>query len=252
VVISGSGWGSEMSLVHITQISKQYACGAGVVRAVSDVSLSIEPGEFVAVRGRSGSGKSTLMHLLGLLERPDCGKYVLNAREVANLSEDARSSIRSDEIGFIFQFPALLPRVSALENVELPLAYAGIRRQERRRRAKDALDRVGLADRVHHLPNQLSGGEQQRVVVARAVVNNPSLILADEPTGALDSRTGDEIMSLFAGLHRDGRTIVVVTHAAEVAARARRQITLHDGRIVEDIPSQPRVPGKGGGGSLPQ
>jgi putative ABC transport system ATP-binding protein len=241
-----------MSLVRVMGISKQYACGTGFVRAVSDVSLSIEPGEFVAIRGRSGSGKSTLMHLLGLLERPDRGTYVLKTREVANLSEEARSSIRSDDIGFIFQFPALLPRVSALENVELPLVYAGIRRRERRRRAKDALDRLGLADRIHHLPNQLSGGEQQRVVIARAMVNNPSLILADEPTGALDSRTGDEIMSVFEHLHRDGRTIVVVTHAAEVAARAERQITLHDGRIVEDIPNRPEVAAKAGRGSLPQ
>lgn len=239
-----------MSLVRVMGISKQYACGTGVVRAVSDVSLSIEPGEFVAIRGRSGSGKSTLMHLLGLLERPDRGTYVLKTREVANLSEEVRSSIRSDDIGFIFQFPALLARVSALENVELPLVYAGIRRQERRRRAKDALDRVGLANRVHHLPNQLSGGEQQRVVIARAVVNNPSLILADEPTGALDSRTGDEIMSLFEGLHRDGRTIVVVTHAADVATRAQRQITLHDGRIVEDLPGRPEASTGIGGGSL--
>lgn len=241
-----------MSLVRVMGISKQYACGTGFVRAVSDVSLSIEPGEFVAIRGRSGSGKSTLMHLLGLLERPDRGTYVLKTREVANLSEEARSSIRSDDIGFIFQFPALLPRVSALENVELPLVYAGIRRRERRRRAEDALDRVGLSDRVRHLPNQLSGGEQQRVVIARAMVNNPSLILADEPTGALDSRTGDEIMSVFEHLHRDGRTVVVVTHAAEVAARAERQITLHDGRIVEDIPNRPEVAAKAGCGSLPQ
>jgi putative ABC transport system ATP-binding protein len=239
-----------MSLVRVMGISKQYTCGTGLVRAVSDVSLAIEPGEFVAIRGRSGSGKSTLMHLLGLLERPDRGTYVLKTREVANLSEEVRSSIRSVDIGFIFQLPALLARVSALENVELPLVYAGIRRRERRRRAKDALDRVGLANRVHHLPNQLSGGEQQRVVIARAVVNNPSLILADEPTGALDSRTGDEIMSLFEDLHRDGRTIVVVTHAAEVAARAQRQITLHDGRIVEELLGRPEAPTRITGGSL--
>jgi putative ABC transport system ATP-binding protein len=174
------------------------------------------------------------MNLVGLLERPDCGEYVLQGREVATLSEDTRASIRSKDIGFIFQLPALLPRASALENVELPLVYAGVRRPERRRRAKNALDRVGLADRGHHLPNQLSGGEQQRVVIARAMVNDPALILADEPTGALDSRTSDEIMSLFEDLHRDGRTIILVTHAAEVADRADRQITLHDGRVVED------------------
>jgi putative ABC transport system ATP-binding protein len=198
------------------------------------VTLSIERGEFVAIRGRSGSGKSTLMNLLGLLERPDCGEYALNGREVAKLSEDTRASIRSRDIGFVFQLPALLPRASALENVELPLIYAGVHRRERRRRAKEALDRVGLGDRSHHSPNQLSGGEQQRVVIARAMVNDPALILADEPTGALDSRTSDEILSLFEDVHRDGRTIVMVTHAAEVADRAARQITLHDGRIVDD------------------
>ncbi len=224
-----------MPLVQVSAISKRYPSGGSFVRAVSDVSLAIEDGEFIAIRGRSGSGKSTLMHLLGLLERPDSGAYLLRAREVETLSEEERASIRSDDIGFIFQLPALLPRVSALENVELPLVYAGVSRQERRCRAKDALDRVGLADRLHHVPNQLSGGEQQRVVIARAMVNDPALILADEPTGALDSRTSDEIMSLFEDLHRDGRTIIVVTHTAEVANRTERQITLHDGRIVEDV-----------------
>jgi putative ABC transport system ATP-binding protein len=198
------------------------------------VSLAIEHGEFVAIRGRSGSGKSTLMNLLGLLDRPDCGEYVLNDREVAKLSEDRRAAIRSRDIGFIFQLPALLPRATALENVELPLVYAGIPPSKRRRAARDALDRVGLADRSHHWPNQLSGGEQQRVVIARATVNDPALILADEPTGSLDSATSNEILSLFEMLHRNGHTIIVVTHATEVADRARRQITLHDGRIIED------------------
>ena len=226
-------------LVCATGISKHYRSGAAVVRAVSNVSLSIRHGEFVAIRGRSGSGKSTLMNLLGLLERPDSGEYALNGRPVAKLGEDARASIRGRDIGFIFQLPALLPRASALENVELPLLYAGVGRLERRRRSKDALDRVGLANRSHHWPNQLSGGEQQRVVIARAMVNDPALILADEPTGALDSTTSDEILSLFEGLHRDGRTIIVVTHAAEVAARAQRRITLHGGRIVEDDAASP-------------
>jgi putative ABC transport system ATP-binding protein len=221
-------------LVQTVGISKHYPSGGSVVRAVSDVSVAIEHGEFVAIRGRSGSGKSTLLNLLGLLERPDRGQYALNGRAVAKLSEDARATIRSQDIGFIFQLPALLPRATALENVELPLVYAGVRRADRRRRAKDALERVGLAGRSHHWPNQLSGGEQQRVVIARAVVNNPALILADEPTGALDSNTSDGILSLFEGLHRDGRTIIVVTHAAEVADRAQRRITLHDGQIVED------------------
>jgi putative ABC transport system ATP-binding protein len=223
-----------MPLVQTVGISKHYPSGKTLIRAVSNVSLSIERGEFIAIRGRSGSGKSTLMNLLGLLERPDCGEYALDGREVVKLNEDFRASIRSQDIGFVFQIPALLPRASALENVELPLVYTGTRRRDRRRRAERALDRVGLADRSHHWPNQLSGGEQQRVVIARAMVNDPALILADEPTGALDSRTSDEILSLFEDLHRDGRTIVVVTHAADVADRAQRRITLHDGRIIED------------------
>lgn len=240
-----------MSLVRIAGISKHYPSGTGFVRAVSNVSFSIEPGEFVAVRGRSGSGKSTLMNLLGLLERPDCGAYVLKTQDVADLTEEARASIRSDDIGFIFQLPALLPRVNALENVELPLLYAGISRRERRRKAKEALDRVGLADRGHHWPNQLSGGEQQRVVIARALVNDPALILADEPTGALDSGTSHQIMSLFEKLHHEGRTVIVVTHAADVANRAERQITLHDGRIIEDVRRQQRCPVGDRVGSLP-
>jgi len=223
-----------MPLVQTIGISKHYPSGKTIIGAVSNVSLSIERGEFIAIRGRSGSGKSTLMNLLGLLERPDCGEYALDGREVVKLNEDIRASIRSQDIGFVFQIPALLPRASALENVELPLVYTGTRRQERRRRAERALDRVGLADRSHHWPNQLSGGEQQRVVIARAMVNDPALILADEPTGALDSRTSDEILCLFEDLHRDGRTIVVVTHAADVADRAQRRITLHDGQIIED------------------
>ncbi len=221
-------------LVRTVGISKHYPSGGTTIRAVSNVSLSIEPGEFVAIRGRSGSGKSTLMSLLGLLERPDSGEYELKGREAAKLSEDMRAAIRSHDIGFIFQLPALLPRATALENVELPLVYAGVRRSQRRRTAKDALDRVGLADRCHHWPNQLSGGEQQRVVIARAIVNEPALILADEPTGSLDSGTSGEILSLFERLHRDGHTIIVVTHATDVADRAQRQITLHDGRIIED------------------
>src|SRR5215472_3399953 len=232
-----------MPLVQTTGISKHYPSGKTIIRSVSNVSLSIERGEFIAIRGRSGAGKSTLMNLLGLLERPDCGEYALEGHEVAKLNEDIRASIRSQDIGFVFQIPALLPRASALENVELPLVYTGTRRHERRCRAERALDRVGLADRSHHWPNQLSGGEQQRVVIARAMVNDPALILADEPTGALDSRTSDEILSLFEDLHRDGRTIVVVTHAAEVADRAQRRITLHDGGIIEDdAASKARAP----------
>jgi putative ABC transport system ATP-binding protein len=228
--------GSKMQpLVRIAGISKHYPSGKTIVRAVSNVSLSIDKGEFVAIRGRSGSGKSTLMNLLGLLDRPDSGEYALKGRDVATLSEDRRAAIRSHDIGFIFQLPALLPRATALENVELPLVYAGIPSPKRHRAAKDALDRVGLGDRSHHWPNQLSGGEQQRVVIARATVNDPSLILADEPTGSLDSCTSDEILSLFEALHRDGHTVILVTHAAEIADRAQRQITLHDGRIINDV-----------------
>lgn len=221
-------------LVRTVGVSKRYSSGDAVIAAVSNVSLSIAVGEFVAIRGRSGSGKSTLMNLLGLLDRPDSGEYALKGRDVAQLSEDARATIRSRDIGFVFQLPALLPRATALENVELPLVYASVPRLRRRRTAMDALARVGLADRSHHWPNQLSGGEQQRVVIARAMVNDPAVILADEPTGSLDSSTSEEILTLFDDLHRDGRTLIVVTHATEVAGRAQRRITLHDGRIIDD------------------
>jgi putative ABC transport system ATP-binding protein len=221
-------------LVRTVGLSKLYSSGETAIAAVSNVSLSIAVGEFVAIRGRSGSGKSTLMNLLGLLDRPDSGEYALKGRDVAQLSEDARATIRSRDIGFVFQLPALLPRATALENVELPLVYASVPRLRRRRTAMDVLARVGLADRSHHWPNQLSGGEQQRVVIARAMVNDPAVILADEPTGSLDSSTSEEILSLFDDLHRDGRTLIVVTHATEVAGRAQRRITLHDGRIIDD------------------
>jgi putative ABC transport system ATP-binding protein len=223
-------------IVQILGLSKRYSFGEAVISALSNVSVSIAAGEFVAIRGRSGSGKSTLLNLLGLLDRPDSGEYLLKGQDVAKLSEAARATIRSRDIGFVFQLPALLPRATALENVELPLVYASMRRQGRRRAAMDALARVGLADRGHHWPNQLSGGEQQRVVIARAMVNDPAVILADEPTGSLDSSTSEEILSLFDDLHRDGRTLVVVTHATEVAGRAQRQITLHDGRLLDDKP----------------
>lgn len=221
-------------LIQTAGISKHYPSGGTTIRAVSSVSLIVGPGEYLAIRGRSGSGKSTLMNLLGLLDQPDSGEYEFNGRAVAGLTDDKRAAIRSREIGFVFQLPALLPRATALENVELPLVYAGIPASKRRRPAENALDRVGLADRIHHWPNQLSGGEQQRVVIARAMVNDPALILADEPTGSLDSATSDEILSLFETLYRDGRTIIVVTHATEVADCARRQITIQDGQIIKD------------------
>ena len=221
-------------LVHTAGITKSYPSGGTPVQALSNVSISIAQGEYVAICGRSGSGKSTLMNLLGVLEQPDSGKYTLGGREVSILTENDRAVIRNLEIGFVFQLPALLARATALQNVELPLVYAGVHRTERHRRATSALDHVGLAHRGHHWPNQLSGGEQQRVSIARAIVNDPALILADEPTGALDSRTSDEVISLFGELNREGRTIIVVTHDRDVAERARRRITLHDGRVVED------------------
>jgi putative ABC transport system ATP-binding protein len=220
-------------LVRASGLGKRYLVGDAIVHALSDVTVSIDAGDFVAVVGRSGSGKSTLLSILGLLERPDRGHYRLRGCEVGGLEGDARASIRSREIGFVFQMSALVPRRSAVENVELPLAYADVDRRERRRRAMGALDRVGMSHRRDHWPSQLSGGEQQRVAIARALVNDPTLILADEPTGALDSKTADSVMSLFEELNQDGRTIVVVTHAREVADRVRRRFTLHDGRIVE-------------------
>src|SRR4051794_7524580 len=221
-------------IVKANELRKHYRSGRSIIRAVSDVTFSIERGEFVAIVGRSGSGKSTLMSVLGLLERPDQGQYILNGRDVGSLDEDARAAIRSREIGFVFQLPALLPRGSALDNAELPLGYAGVGTSERRRRAAAALERVGLGARRDHWPHQLSGGEQQRVAIARAIVNDPALILADEPTGALDSKTSAEILALFTDLHREGRTIVVVTHAADVAECTQRRITLHDGKVIHD------------------
>jgi putative ABC transport system ATP-binding protein len=222
------------ALVCATGLTKRHQVGGTAVQALADVSLTIDPGELVGVVGRSGSGKSTLMSILGLLDRPDQGRYRLNGRDVASLAEDVRASIRNREIGFVFQLAALLPRSSAVENVEMPLIYAGVPRSERRRRASAALDRVGLSHRAEHRPYQLSGGEQQRAAIARALVNDPILILADEPTGALDTRTADSVLTLFEDLNRDGRTVVIVTHAPEVAERVRRRITILDGRIVND------------------
>ena len=226
-------WGFDVPepLVSIVGVSKQYTSGSATVRALSNIGLSIWKGEFAAIVGRSGSGKSTLMYLLGLLANPDSGRYLLMGADVAELSEDARAETRCRRIGFVFQLPALLPRVSALENVALPLVYAGVSAAERLRRAKVVLEFVGLGERLHHWPNQLSGGEQQRVTIARAIVNRPDLILADEPTGALDSATSKEVLSVFDNLHRDGHTIVVVTHADDVAGHAERCIRLHDGQL---------------------
>jgi ABC-type lipoprotein export system ATPase subunit len=221
-------------VVQAVDLAKRYRAGSAIVRAIAGVSLSIARGELIAIVGRSGSGKSTLLSLLGMLERPDGGHYLFNGSKADSLSEDARAGVRSRQIGFVFQFPALLARHSALENVELPLGYCDVPPRQARQRALAALDRVGLSHRADHWPNQLSGGEQQRASIARAIVNDPDLILADEPTGALDSKTSDEILDLFKDLHRAGRTIAIVTHSMDVAQSAQRRITLHDGQIVAD------------------
>jgi putative ABC transport system ATP-binding protein len=226
------------ALISATKLNKVYRSTAAPVHAVADVSLSVAAGEFVAICGRSGSGKSTLLHLLGLLAEPDSGRYELNGVETWRLSDSGRAAARCAMIGFVFQTPALLERASALENVALPLIYADAPPSERRRSAEAALDRVGLSSRAAHLPRQLSGGEQQRVSIARAIVNDPALILADEPTGALDSQSAEDILALFDDLNHDGRTLCVVTHAREVAERARRLIVLKDGAAIEDAGPQ--------------
>ena len=222
-------------LIAIRELRKTYRVGSEPVRALDGVDLDVRPGEYLAIMGPSGSGKSTLMNLLGCLDTPTSGSYVLNGREVAGLGDDDLARIRNEEIGFVFQTFNLLARATALANVELPLVYEGsATRTQRRERAREALSRVGLADRMHHQPNELSGGQRQRVAIARALVNRPSLLLADEPTGNLDSRTSAEIMGLFDELNRTGNTIVVVTHEKDIAAHAARTIELRDGKIVAD------------------
>jgi putative ABC transport system ATP-binding protein len=223
-------------LVRIERLGKTYIAGAAPVPALDGATLDIAAGEFVAIMGPSGSGKSTLMNLLGLLDRASAGRYWLDGEDVGGLGPDHQARLRNAKLGFVFQSFNLLARSTALENVELPLLYAGVAAAERRRRAGAALDAVGLAHRRAHWPYQLSGGEQQRVAIARAIVNEPRLILADEPTGALDSRTGLMILALFQELNRAGRTVVLVTHDAHISRHAGRVVTLHDGRLLTDMP----------------
>ena len=224
-----------MALIETQDLWKTYQMGTEEIHALRGVSLKIERGEYVAIMGPSGSGKSTLMNLIGCLDTPSKGSYLLNGKQVSQMNDDELARIRNQEIGFVFQTFNLLPRATALHNVELPLVYGGIPARERLTRAEQALGRVELADRMTHRPNQLSGGQRQRVAVARALVNNPSILLADEPTGNLDSKTGNEIMALFSRLHESGNTIVLVTHEPDIAAYAHRVVHIRDGQISDDV-----------------
>jgi putative ABC transport system ATP-binding protein len=223
------------AVIVTRNLQREYDMGGEVVRALRGVDVTIRKNEFVAVMGPSGSGKSTLMNLIGCLDSPTGGEYWLNGHRVSELGDDALARIRNKEIGFVFQTFNLLPRATALHNVELPLVYAGLGSKVRRRQAAEALDRVGLSDRMQHRPNELSGGQRQRVAIARALVNQPSILLADEPTGNLDSTTSEEILALFEGLHREGQTIVLVTHEHDIAEHALRQVHLKDGRVERDF-----------------
>ena len=221
-------------LISIRDLHRVYQVGEEKVHALDGVDLDIAPNEYVAIMGPSGSGKSTLMNILGCLDTPTKGSYRLKDHEIATLSDDELARIRNQEIGFVFQTFNLLPRADALHNVELPLVYAGVRHEERRRRAREALELVGLTDRVRHRPNELSGGQRQRVAIARALVNKPSIILADEPTGNLDSTTSEEIMRVFEELARQGQTVIMVTHEPDIAAHAKRVVVLRDGLVASD------------------
>ena len=233
-------------MIKIKGISKVYSMGDIEVNALMDVNLRIGDGEFVSVMGPSGSGKSTLMNILGCLDKPTSGKFFLDGKDVSGLDDDALAGIRNKKIGFVFQSFNLLPRMTALHNVELPLIYSGIRREQRVQMAMKALEKVNLTDRVMHQPNELSGGQRQRVAIARTLVNNPSIILADEPTGNLDSKSGQEIMEIFKLLNREGVTILLVTHEKNIAEYSKRIVTFRDGRIIEDRLKDSQTDGEGG------
>jgi putative ABC transport system ATP-binding protein len=224
-----------MALIETQDLWKTYTMGDEEIHALRGVSIQIEKGEYVAIMGPSGSGKSTLMNLIGCLDTPSKGTYLLNGKQASTMNDNELARIRNEEIGFVFQTFNLLPRATALHNVELPLVYAGVSSRDRLARAKAALEKVELGPRMNHKPNELSGGQRQRVAIARALVNNPSILLADEPTGNLDSKTGVEIMALFERLHEAGNTIVLVTHEADVAAHAHRQILIRDGQVEKDV-----------------
>ena len=230
-----------MPLIETRDLWKTYQMGDEEIHALRGVSIAIERGEYVAIMGPSGSGKSTLMNLIGCLDTPSKGTYLLNGKEVSEMNDNELARIRNEEIGFVFQTFNLLPRATALHNVELPLVYAGMPKKDRLLQAKQAIDKVELTHRMSHKPNELSGGQRQRVAIARALVNNPSILLADEPTGNLDSKTGVEIMALFARLHQGGNTIILVTHEAEIAAYAHRVIAIRDGQVERDVRQQPQT-----------
>jgi putative ABC transport system ATP-binding protein len=232
-------------IIQLSKIVKNYKVGTIIVRALRSVSLEIDRNEYVAIMGPSGSGKSTLMNLIGCLDTPTSGKYVLNKNDVSKLNDNELADIRNNEIGFVFQTFNLLPRYTALENVMLPLIYAGFSKTERLDRAKEVLESVSLTDRIAHKPNELSGGQRQRVALARALVNHPSIILADEPTGNLDSKTSIDIMNLFDEIHEAGNTIIVVTHEVDIAKRARRVVKLMDGEVESDVDNEVPVESEG-------
>ena len=223
----------EQEFFRMTGIHKVYPLGDEELHVLKDINLRIEQGEYLSILGPSGSGKSTLMNIIGCLDTPTKGSYILHGRQVDDMNEKELARLRSKEIGFVFQNSQLLPRLTAQQNVELPMIYADISTKERKRRAKEMLERVGLSDRMEHYPNQLSGGQQQRVAIARALVGNPSILLADEPTGALDQKTGKQVMQLFQSLNDEGRTVIMITHDMNVAANARRTVHIIDGELTE-------------------